>query len=90
MYLTTPNRMYIVRADFPASESLGVWEARVTGPQDQDCSLIVHLAGGRYQAMTKGDMTCYTAEGHVEMIQHNNIVILLSTNISYFIETIYA
>ena len=64
MYLTTPNRMYIVRADFPTSESLGVWEARVTGPQDQDCSLIVHLAGSRYQAMTKGDMTCYTAEGH--------------------------
>ena len=26
----------------------------------------------------------------VEMIQHNNIVILLSTNISYLFETIYA
>ena len=31
MYVTTPNRMYIVRDDF--SGSLGAWEARVTGPQ---------------------------------------------------------
>ena len=46
MYITTPNRMYIVRDDFLAL--LGVWEARVTGPQDTECSKVVHLTGKRY------------------------------------------
>ena len=45
MYITTPNRMCIVRNDF--SGSLGVWEARVTGQQDTDCSMVVHLTGKR-------------------------------------------
>ena len=45
MYITTPNRMYIVRNDF--SGSLGVWEARVTGQQDTDCSMVVHLTSKR-------------------------------------------
>ena len=45
MYITTPNRMYIVRDNF--SGSLGVWEARVTGPQDTECSMVVHLTGKR-------------------------------------------
>ena len=61
MYVTTPNRMYIVRDDF--SGSLGAWEARVTGPQDMDCSIVVHLTGKRYQVMTSGNMTCYSPEG---------------------------
>ena len=45
MYITTPNRMCIVRNDF--SGSLGVWEARVTGQQDTDCSMVVHLTSKR-------------------------------------------
>ena len=53
MYITTPKRMYIVRDDFSAS--LGVWEARVTGPQDTDCSMVVHLTGKRYQVVTSGN-----------------------------------
>ena len=61
MYITTPNRMYIVRDDFSAS--LGVWEARVTGPQNTDCSMVVHLTGKRYHVMTSGNMTCSSPDG---------------------------
>ena len=61
MYITTPNRMYIVRDDF--SGSLGAWEARVTGPQDTECSMVVHLTGKRYQVVTSGNMTCYSPDG---------------------------
>ena len=60
MYITTPNRMYIVRDDFLAS--LGVWEARVMGLQDTDCSMVVHLTGKRYQVVTPGNMTCYSPD----------------------------
>ena len=61
MYITTPNRMYIVRDNF--SGSLGVWEARVTGPQDTECSMVVHLTGKRYQVVTSGNMTCNSPDG---------------------------
>ena len=70
MYVTTPNRMYIVRDDF--SGSLGAWEARVTGPQDTEFSMVVHLTGKRYQVVTSGNMTCYSPEG-VGRLQWNRV-----------------
>ena len=45
------------------SARLGVWEARITGPQDQDCSIVLHMTGSRYRVMTPRNMTCYSAEG---------------------------